>query len=152
VIVPPEVLLCDEPTSALDVSLAASALNLLARLRREFNMAMVFVTHDLAAARFVSDRIAVLYLGMVVETGSTDDVVSHPSHPYTRALLDAVPGHGKVPTRLAGDPASAIDPPSGCSFHPRCTEAKPACAEHAPTLAGQHGRAVACLERHAPPA
>jgi peptide/nickel transport system ATP-binding protein len=152
VIVPPEVLLCDEPTSALDVSLAASALNLLARLRREFNMAMVFVTHDLAAARFVSDRIAVLYLGMVVETGSTDDVVSHPSHPYTRALLDAVPGHGKVPTRLAGDPASAIDPPSGCSFHPRCPEATPACAEHAPTLAGQHGRAVACLERHAPPA
>jgi peptide/nickel transport system ATP-binding protein len=104
-VVPPEVLLCDEPTSALDVSLAATVLNLLGRLRRELGMAILFVTHDLAAARIVADRIAVMYLGHIVEAGPSEDVVRDPQHTYTRTLLSAVPGTGSMvapPVRAAG--------------------------------------------------
>ena len=90
-IVPPEVLLCDEPTSALDVSLAATVLNLLGRIRRELGMAMLFVTHDLGAARVVADRIAVMYLGRIVEVGPSDEVVTGPSNDYTRSLLASIP-------------------------------------------------------------
>ena len=127
-VVPPEVLLCDEPTSALDVSLAGVILNLIGRLRRELGMAVLFVTHDLAAARIVADRIAVMYLGRIVEVGSAEDVCRHPVHPYTAALLTAVPGTGTERLRLTGEPASPIDPPTGCEFHPRCPEARPECA------------------------
>jgi peptide/nickel transport system ATP-binding protein len=103
-VVPPEVLLCDEPTSALDVSLAASVLNLLGRLRRELGMAILFVTHDLAAARIVADRIAVMYLGHIVEVAAADELVRNPQHTYTRTLLAAVPGTGMMtaPVRVAG--------------------------------------------------
>src|SRR6202020_1902336 len=90
-VVPPEVLLCDEPTSALDVSLAATVLNLIGRLRRDLGMAVIFVTHDLAAARVVADRIAVMYLGRIVECGPSKEICSAPAHPYTKALLAAVP-------------------------------------------------------------
>jgi peptide/nickel transport system ATP-binding protein len=146
-VVPPQVLLCDEPTSALDVSLAATVLNLLGRLRRELGIAMLFVTHDLGAARVVADRIAVMYLGQIVEVGPADEVATSPKHPYTRALLSAVPGETAITReRLDGEPASPIDPPSGCAFHPRCPTAAPACAEVQPLLTRLDGteRRVAC--------
>jgi peptide/nickel transport system ATP-binding protein len=145
-VVPPEVLLCDEPTSALDVSLAGVILNLIGRLRRELGMAVLFVTHDLAAARIVADRIAVMYLGRIVEVGSAEDVCRHPVHPYTAALLTAVPGAGAERPRLAGEPASPLDPPSGCEFHPRCPDARPECAAESPELAStaRAGQLAAC--------
>jgi peptide/nickel transport system ATP-binding protein len=144
-VVPPAVLLCDEPTSALDVSLAATVLNLLGRLRRELGIAMLFVTHDLGAARVVADRIAVMYLGQIVEVGPADEVATNPTHPYTRALLSAVPG-GSIRERLAGEPASPIDPPSGCAFHPRCSMAVDACHTQVPVLTQTPSgtREVAC--------
>jgi peptide/nickel transport system ATP-binding protein len=127
-VVPPDVLLCDEPTSALDVSLAATVLNLIGQLRRDLGMAVIFVTHDLAAARVVADRIAVMYLGRIVELGRSDDICASPAHPYTQALLAAVPDLARRKVRLQGEPASALDPPSGCEFHPRCPMAVEACA------------------------
>ena len=145
-VVPPEVLLCDEPTSALDVSLAATVLNLLGRLRRELGMAVMFVTHDLAAARIVADRIAVMYLGRVVEIGAAEQVCHQPVHPYTRALLAAVPGAGgRIP--LKGEPASPLSPPSGCEFHPRCPDVRPECATEPRSLepvGGNAGHSAAC--------
>ncbi|HEY2214030.1 MAG TPA: ABC transporter ATP-binding protein, partial [Acidimicrobiales bacterium] len=113
-VIPPDVLLCDEPTSALDVSLAATVLNLIGTLRRELKVAVLFVTHDLAAARVVADRIAVMYLGRIVELGPSDQICESPSHPYTQALLAAVPDLARRTVRLSGEPASALDPPSGC--------------------------------------
>jgi peptide/nickel transport system ATP-binding protein len=147
-IVPPELLLCDEPTSALDASLAASVLNLLQHLRRELGMAVMFVTHDLAAARFVADRIAVMYLGEIVEVGPADELVLAPRHPYTKALLASVPSPGSRPTRLAGEPASPLSPPTGCAFHPRCAERIDGCETDKPVLVSVDGtrrRLVACV-------
>ncbi|MCW2667518.1 MAG: peptide transporter ATP-binding protein [Frankiales bacterium] len=128
-VVPPEVLLCDEPTSALDVSLAATVLNLVQQLRRELGMAVVFVTHDLSVARIVADRIAVMYLGRIVELGDAEEVIRSPKHPYTKALLAAVPDFGVAPPALKGEPASPLSPPTGCAFHPRCPLAVPDCAQ-----------------------
>ncbi|MCW2856757.1 MAG: gsiA 2 [Marmoricola sp.] len=128
-IVPPPVLLCDEPTSALDVSLAASVINLIARLRRELGMSVLFVTHDLSVARVVADRIAVMYLGQIVEIGASDRVTSAPLHPYTRSLVSAVPDVGLTPVILPGEPASPLNPPSGCAFHPRCADATESCRD-----------------------
>ena len=157
-VVPPEVLLCDEPTSALDVSLAGTVLNLLGRLRRELGMAILFVTHDLAAARVVADRIAVMYLGRIVEIGDAEQVAHDPQHPYTKALLAAVPGVGVTRVPLKGEPASAIDPPSGCAFHPRCEVAHEECslttpallplptARSAPDAEPTEGHDVACID------
>jgi peptide/nickel transport system ATP-binding protein len=143
-IVPPEVLLCDEPTSALDVSLAATVLNLLGRIRRELGMAMLFVTHDLGAARVVADRIAVMYLGRVVEVGPAEEVASDPQHPYTRALLGAVPGVGVVRSPLQGEPASPLRPPSGCAFHPRCDVVLSSCPVGPTPLVTIGRRTVVC--------
>jgi len=146
-VVPPEVLLCDEPTSALDVSLAATVLNLIGRLRRELGVAILFVTHDLAAARMVGDRIAVMYLGRIVEIGAADELCAAPVHPYTRALLDTVPEVGRVHVRLKGEPANPLEPPTGCAFHPRCTAAEDSCATATVALGpvdGSAGRMVAC--------
>jgi peptide/nickel transport system ATP-binding protein len=134
IIVPPPLLLCDEPTSALDASLAASVLNLLQGLRRELGMAVMFVTHDLAAARFISDRIAVMYLGQIVEVAPTETLINNPQHPYTKALLEAVPRPGSKPVRLPGEPASPLAIPSGCSFHPRCRERIERCSTETPML------------------
>jgi peptide/nickel transport system ATP-binding protein len=134
IIVPPRLLLCDEPTSALDASLAASVLNLLQELRRELGMAVMFVTHDLAVARFIADRIAVMYLGQIVELAPTEDLINSPKHPYTKALLAAVPSPGKDPVRLPGEPASPLAVPSGCAFHPRCTERVDQCDSVVPNL------------------
>jgi peptide/nickel transport system ATP-binding protein len=145
-VIPPEVLLCDEPTSALDVSLAATVLNLIGGLRRELKVGVLFVTHDLAAARVVADRIAVMYLGRIVELGPADEICESPSHPYTQALLAAVPDLARRTVRLSGEPASPLDPPSGCEFHPRCPMAQPSCAhDDAPLVSvGTSGRLVAC--------
>ncbi|MGX1667991.1 dipeptide ABC transporter ATP-binding protein [Streptomyces sp. NPDC055400] len=130
-IIPPKVLLCDEPTSALDVSLAASVLNLIGKLRRELGMAVVFVTHDLSVARIIGDRIAVMYLGQIVEAGSAEEVITDPKHPYTRALIQAVPGLGMTLPEIAGEPASPFDPPGGCAYHPRCPVARRECSDTA---------------------
>jgi peptide/nickel transport system ATP-binding protein len=139
IIVPPRLLLCDEPTSALDASLAASVLNLLQELRRQLGMAVMFVTHDLAAARFISDRIAVMYLGQIVELAPTEELIANPKHPYTKALLAAVPTPGAEPVRLPGEPASPLAIPSGCAFHPRCTEREDRCADVVPMLVSTDG-------------
>jgi len=145
-IVPPAVLLCDEPTSALDVSLARTVLELLGELRSELGMAMVFVTHDLAVARAVAEEIVVMYLGKVVEAGPIEAVLDEPQHPYTRALVEAVPGAGRRPRPLAGEPASPLALPSGCSFRPRCPLASAVC-DREPALGagtGAERRSVAC--------
>jgi len=148
VIVPPRLLLCDEPTSALDASLAASVLNLLQDLRRELGMAVMFVTHDLAAARFISDRVAVMYLGQIVELAPTEELISSPQHPYTKALLAAIPSPGTAPVRLPGEPASPLAIPSGCAFHPRCNERVSRCETDVPILYSIDGtarRSASCL-------
>jgi peptide/nickel transport system ATP-binding protein len=149
VVVPPDVLLCDEPTSALDVSLAATVLNLLGRLRRELGMSLLFVTHDLAAARVVADRVAVMYLGRIVEEGQAEAMAHAPAHPYTRALLSAVPSPGASRVALAGEPASPLRSPPGCAFHPRCPIASAECAHTPPQLLAMEGeddRRVACIK------
>jgi peptide/nickel transport system ATP-binding protein len=152
-VVPPAVLLCDEPTSALDVSLAASVLNLIGDLRRSLDMSVVFVTHDLSVARVVADRIAVLYLGRIVELGPAEQVIGDPAHPYTQALVDSIPDLGRESRVLAGEPASPLSPPTGCAFHPRCPIAIDTCSgdELDVRLEGQPGNPhqVACIERRA---
>lgn len=153
--VPPRLLLCDEPTSALDVSLAASVVNLIGRLRRELGMAVVFVTHDLSVARIVADRIAVMYLGRIVELASAEDVVERPRHPYTKALVAAVPDVGVEPPALRGEPAGPLEPPAGCAFHPRCPVAEDVCADAGfePRLIGlrdEPGRRLACVHAEVP--
>ena len=150
-VVPPTVLLCDEPTSALDVSLAASVLNLIGDLRRSLDMSVVFVTHDLSVARVVADRVAVMYLGRIVEIGPVDDVIARPTHPYTRALVDSIPDLGHETRLLSGEPASPLSPPTGCAFHPRCPIAIDACSDVAldVRLEGRPGgvHQLACIER-----
>jgi peptide/nickel transport system ATP-binding protein len=152
-VLPPAVLLCDEPTSALDVSLAASVLNLIGDLRRTLDMSVVFVTHDLSVARVVADRIAVMYLGRIVEIGPADDVINNPVHPYTRALVDSIPDLGRESRVLPGEPASPLSPPSGCAFHPRCPVAIDTCSDLQldVRLEGAPGNPhqVACIERKA---
>jgi peptide/nickel transport system ATP-binding protein len=155
-IVPPRVLLCDEPTSALDVSLAATVINLLGDLRRRLGIALVFVTHDLAVARKIADRVCVMYLGRIVEEGPTDSVCTGLGHPYTAALLAAVPGTSTREVRrashLGGEPPSPLAPPSGCPFHPRCPIAVDSCATDEPLLrttavaggVGEEHHLVAC--------
>ena len=119
----PRVIVCDEPTSALDVSVQAAILNLLADLQAERRVSYVFISHDLGVVRYLSDRIAVLYLGRLMEIGPAERVFSGPHHPYTEALLSAVPsldGQRRERIRLSGEIPSAIHPPCGCVFHTRC--------------------------------
>ena len=152
-VLPPSVLLCDEPTSALDVSLAASVLNLIGDLRRSLDMSVVFVTHDLSVARVVADRIAVMYLGRIVEIGPAERVIGEPAHPYTQALVDSIPDLGRESGVLPGEPASPLSPPTGCAFHPRCAISIDACSgtELDVRLEGLPGNPhqVACIERRA---
>jgi oligopeptide transport system ATP-binding protein len=122
----PKLIVCDEPVSALDVSVQAQILNLLKNLQREFDLTYVFISHDLSVIRQISDRIAVMYLGRVVETGSSELLYEHPRHPYTAALLSAVPRpetdgvSARQRIVLSGDVPSPVDPPAACVFHPRC--------------------------------
>lgn len=147
----PKLIVCDEPVSALDVSIQAQILNLLADLRDEFGLTLVFISHDLGVVRHVSDRILVLYLGRVVELAPGDALYDHPKHPYTRALLTAVPVPDPKLARkrsiegLMGEIPSPINPPSGCTFRTRCRYAIERCAQERPELEPVDGtRIVAC--------
>jgi oligopeptide/dipeptide ABC transporter ATP-binding protein len=145
----PQFILMDEPTSALDVSVQAQILNLLKRLQREFQLTYLFVTHHLLVVKYTSDRIAVMYLGKVVELSATDELFERPLHPYTKALLSAIPipdpETGRERIILTGDVPNPVDPPRGCRFHPRCPYAREICREVEPQLedVGQ-GHIVAC--------
>jgi oligopeptide transport system ATP-binding protein len=136
--VEPRVIIADEPVSALDVSIQATILELFADLRDRLGISLVMISHNLAAVRHVCDRVAVMYLGKLVEVGATAEVFAEPHHPYTRSLLNAVPQVRRDPPknriRLAGEPPSALSRPSGCSFHPRCPRAEARCTLEEPAL------------------
>jgi oligopeptide/dipeptide ABC transporter ATP-binding protein len=145
----PRMIVLDEPVSALDVSIRAQVLNLLSDIQREFGLTYLVIAHDLALVEHFSTRVAVIYLGRLVETGPTQEVFAAPRHPYTRALLDAVPvpdpDHPLAVPEMAGEPASALDPPSGCRFHPRCPLAMPACRTDIPASTGAEHQAACHL-------
>jgi oligopeptide/dipeptide ABC transporter ATP-binding protein len=130
----PEVVVCDEATSALDVSVQAQILNLLADLQARLGLAVVFVSHNLGAVRHVSRRVAVMYLGRIVEIGPEAAIFDAPAHPYTQALLDSVPEADTHSVPLAGEVPSPLDRPQGCHFHPRCKRAQPRCRADDPAL------------------
>ena len=151
-ILKPKLLVCDEPVSALDVSIQAQVINLLADFRQDLDISLIFISHDLSVVRHVSDRVAVMYLGRIVELSDSDQLFERPGHPYTRALISAIPVIGKrqhARIYLPGDPPSPISIPSGCRFHTRCPVATALCSELDPQLKPlRAGQLVACHVAH----
>jgi peptide/nickel transport system ATP-binding protein/oligopeptide transport system ATP-binding protein len=147
--VEPKLIVADEPVSALDVSIQAQVINLMRSLQQRFGMAYIFISHDLAVVKHIADRIAVMYLGKIVETATTEELFREPRHPYTRALLAAVPVPDPTVVReralLEGDIPSAMNPPTGCRFHTRCRYVQDSCRRNAPALIDDGtGHATAC--------
>jgi len=144
----PEIVICDEPTSALDVSVQAQILNLLQELRRELNLTFVIVTHNLAVVEHMADRVAVMYLGRLIESGPTAQIFSAPRHPYTQTLLDSVltpdPTRGLPESALGPGFPNPLDPPPGCAFHPRCPKVMPQCKTQRPGATRDSARMVEC--------
>jgi peptide/nickel transport system ATP-binding protein len=146
----PSVLIADEPTTALDVTIQAQILDLMRSLQAEFGMSILFITHDLGIVAQMADRVAIMYAGRIVETGAVRDIFHRPAHPYTRALIDAVPRLGDLARArrirpIAGAMPSIFDPPSGCRFHPRCPVAQPICARALPPIFQRAEHSVACI-------
>ena len=148
IIMRPEIVICDEPTSALDVSVQAQILNLLLDLREQFGLTYLFITHDLSVVRHIADRVAVMYLGEIVEIGDARAIFEAPRHPYTRALLDSVmtvnPAAGVPDTRIGHSYPNPLEIPSGCAFHPRCPHAMPVCSNFAPAVSETPHALVRC--------
>jgi peptide/nickel transport system ATP-binding protein len=143
----PEFLVCDEPTSALDVSVQAQVLNIMKDLQRERGLTYLFISHNLAVVRHVSDQVGVMYLGRLVELATKDELFAAPRHPYTRMLLDAIPDigmSGRSRTPVQGEVPNPLNPPSGCSFHPRCPHANERCRSERPVLTTFDSVQVAC--------